>query len=128
MLERMMVLDSKGQTRVSALIYLLAAILVVYVAIKVVPPYMHYYAMDDEVHQQLKMSKINDADTIRGDLLEKARELGLRVDPGDLELTYDKRERLSIRLHWEEEVDFEYGIVKVFPFEIDTSAAGYQNE
>lgn len=121
-----MKLDSHGQSRVSSLIFLMAAVLAVYVVIKIVPPYMHFYAMDDEVHQQLKLSKINNAMVIRDDILDKARELGLQFNPRNLELTYDAGGNLAIRVHWKEEVDFGYGFIKVFPFEIDTSRGDYE--
>ena len=112
--------DSSGQSRISTLIYILVAILVIYVVIKLVPPYMRYYAMDDEVHQQLQMSKINDVKTIRYDLIDKARELDIPLDPDYMELTTEGG-HLRIYVAWVEEVDFGYGITRDLEFAIDTA-------
>jgi hypothetical protein len=125
---RSMALSSRGESRIGTLIYILVAILVIYIVIKVVPPYMHYYAMDDEVEQQAKMSRINDADTIREDLMKKADELGIYIDPQFLNISYNDKHVITIDVAWAEEVDFGYGITRDFQFEIKTTGTALLDE
>jgi len=121
-------MSSRGEFRIGTLIYIIVALLIIYVTIMVVPPYMHYYAMDDEVEQQIKMSKINSADVIREDLMSKANELGIYIDPQYLEITYDDNRSITIYMAWAEEVDFGYGITRDFQFEINSTGTGLLEE
>jgi len=121
-------ISSRGESRIGTLIYIVVAILIIYVIIKVVPPYMHYYSMDDEVAQQIKMSKIINADVIRDDLMKKADELDIYVDPEYLEITYDDKRNVTIEMAWVEEVDFGYGITRDFQFEINSTGTGILEE
>lgn len=123
-----MKLGHRGGSRISTLLYLLVAVLIIYVVVKVIPPYMQYYSMEDEILQQARMAKINPADTIRQDLLLKADELEIDLDPGNLELAYDTNGRLQVSMYWETTVDFGYGINKDFVFEIDTSSSDNNSE
>lgn len=121
-------LGHRGEARISTLLYLLVAVLVIYVVVKVIPPYMQYYSMEDEVLQQVRMAKINPADTIRRDLLLKADEIEIDLDPADLELAYDTNGRLQVSVYWMTNVDFGYGINKDFEFNIDTSSSDNKEE
>jgi hypothetical protein len=116
-----MYLNERGGSRVATLLYLLVAILVVYVLFKVVPPYIAYYSMDDEVSQEIGMSSINPDEVIVKDLYEKAQELGLPIDQQDIKLTRDAAS-VTIDIQWVTEVDFGYGFKRDFEFEVKTSA------
>jgi hypothetical protein len=116
-----MYLDERGGSRVATLLYLLVAILVFYVLFKVIPPYMAYYSMDDEVSQEIGMSSINPDEVIVKDLYEKAQELGLPIDQQDIKLTRDAAS-VTIDIQWVTEVDFGYGFKRDFAFEVKTSA------
>lgn len=113
-----MIRNSSGQTKISTLLYLLVAIIVVYVVIKVLPPYMDYYAMEDEITQQAELAEINSDTIIRNDIISKANDL--EIVPDALVVT-KVNSRLSVYMSWSTNVDFGYGINRDFEFEIDTS-------
>lgn len=102
--------------------YLLVAVMVLYVVVKVIPPYMDYYAMEDEVTQQVKMAKINSPDVIQNDLLEKAKELEIYFEPDGFRMSFDNNNRFQVYMHWKTRVDFGYGFERYFEFEIDSSS------
>jgi len=114
-----MLSDEKGGSKVAVLLYLMVAILVIYVLIKVIPPYMDYYSMDDEVTQELNMSQINSDDVITGDLYAKAQEIGLPINKDDIVLTRQGG-KAAIEISWVMEVDFGYGIKRDFAFNISS--------
>jgi hypothetical protein len=121
-------LGSRGESGVSNLMYLLVAVMVIYVVVKVIPPYMDYYAMEDEVTQQVKMAKINSPDVIRNDLVQKARELEIKFEPDGFRMSYGNNDRLQVYMHWKTRVDFGYGIERYFEFEIDSAAVKSDKE
>jgi hypothetical protein len=121
-MESAMLKDSRGGSRAAILLYIMAAVLVFYAVIKTVPVYMDYYAMDDEVAQQIHLSTINTDDVIMADLTHKVQELGLPVSPDDIKLEHDPDGSISIRIQWVCVVDYGYGIKREFPFDINASS------
>ncbi len=114
--------NNLGSSKITALIYLLISIVVIYIVIKTVPPYMDYYSLDDEVAQQLRTSLINTDDYIRDDLNNKVQELGLPIGKDDITLVRDENNYLSVDIKWVVTVDYGYGIKRDYPFEINSSA------
>jgi hypothetical protein len=114
-------MNSRGGGKAAILLYILVGILAVYVLVKTIPPYMHYYSLDDEVAQQLHLSSINDNQMIIGDLMNKVNDLGLPITSEDIHLIRNADGSVEIKLSWAEEVDYGYGIKRVFPFSIDDS-------
>lgn len=112
-----------GISRIAVLMYILVAALVVYGAIKTIPPYMDYYAMDDEVAQQIHLSTINSDDVIMNDLKGKVEELGLPIKQEDITLSHGTDGSLEIHLRWVQVVDYGYGFKRDFPFEINASSS-----
>jgi hypothetical protein len=112
-------MDSRGGGKAAILLYLLVGILAVYVLVKTIPPYMHYYSLDDEVAQQLHLSSINDDNMIIGDLMNKVNDLGLPITNDDIHLVRSADGSIEIKLSWTEEVDYGYGIKREFAFSID---------
>jgi len=110
-----------GGSKIAVLFYLLVSIIVIYAAIKTVPPYMDYYSMDDEVAQQLRTSTINSDDFIIEDLMKKAEELDLPLGKDDIIMSRDETNALSIDIKWAVVVDYGYGFKKEFPFELKSS-------
>lgn len=114
-------MDSRGGGKAAILLYILVGILAAYVLVKTIPPYMHYYALDDEAAQQLHLSSINSDDMIIGDLMNKINDLGLPITNDDIHLIRKDDGSVEIKLSWAEEVDYGYGIKRVFLFSIDDS-------
>jgi len=113
--------NNRGGSKISTLLYLLIATLVIYVVIKVVPPYRAYYAMEDEIAQQMQLSEINNQEVILNDIYQKAQELELPIQKEDISITKRDDGGLELTLHWDVEVDFGYGIKRSFPFEINSN-------
>jgi hypothetical protein len=114
-------MDSRGSGRAAILLYILVGILAFYVVVKTVPPYMHYYALDDEVAQQLHLASINDDHMIVGDLMDKINDLELPLAADDIHISRAEDGSVEIELSWAEEVDYGYGIKREFRFSIDDS-------
>jgi hypothetical protein len=114
-------MDSRGGGRAAILLYILVGILAFYVVLKTIPPYMHYYALDDEVGQQLHLASINDDNMIVGDLMDKINDLELPITADDIHIIRTEDGSVEIKLFWAEEVDYGYGIKREFRFSIDGS-------
>ena len=117
-----MVSGVNGGSTLTALIYILLSIFVIYAAVKTVPPYMDYYSMDDEVSQQLHLSTINSDDVILNDLAKKAADLELPVNKDQIILSRNGGGSMSIQMKWVRTVDYGYGFKRDFPFEINTNS------
>lgn len=114
-------MDARGGGKAAILLYILVGILAFYVLVKTIPPYMNYYALDDEVAQQIHLSSINNDDIILGDLMDKINDLGLPITIDDIHIIHKDNGTVEIKLSWAEEVDYGYGIKREFPFIIDDS-------
>ena len=112
--------DETGGSKLAPLIYLLAAALVLYVFIKVIPPYMDYYSMDDEAAQEVRMAAINPDAVILDDLYRKAQELKLPIDKDDIALTHTDGS-VTVDMKWTTEVDFGHVFKRDFSFEVRES-------
>ena len=112
---------NEGGSKVTVLLYLFVLIVLFYVGIKTVPPYLHYYAMDDEVGQQLLTSSINSDDIILDGILKKAQELELPLTKDDIKLVHNDDGSISVDIKWVEVADYGYGFKREFPFELSTT-------
>ncbi|MGC2424384.1 MAG: hypothetical protein WA666_08545 [Nitrospirota bacterium] len=113
--------DIRGGGKAAILLYILVGTLAVYVLVKTVPSYMHYYSLEDEVTQQLNLSSINDDDIIIGDLMNKINDLGLPITKDDIDIIRKDNGSVEIKVSWTDEVDYGYGIKRDFLFSIDVS-------
>ncbi len=113
-------LDNRGGGKAATLLYILIGIVAIYALVKSVPPYMHYYTLDDEVAQQLSLSTIDSDEVIVGDLMKKIDDLGLPIKRSDISFVRNSDGSVEISFSWSEEVDYGYGIKRKFPFSIDS--------
>jgi len=114
-------LGNNGGSRLASLVYLLIAASIIYFFYKMVPPYMDFFALEDEANQQLRMAKINSRDVILEDLYSKVKERGLDIKKEDIRLSLTEEGKMDIYIAWQTEVDFGYNIKKVLEFEVDTA-------
>ncbi len=120
-------LNTRGGGKAATLLYVLIGILAVYVTVKTVPPYMHYYALDDEVAQQLSLSTIDSDDVIIKDLMKKIDDLGLPIKRSGISFVRNNDGSVEIKLSWSEDVDYGYGIKRKFHFSIDSRNSKIQS-
>jgi len=117
-----MVSESKRGSRIATLVFLLIVCLVMYAAVKIVPPYRAYYSMEDEAAQQMTLIQVNPINPeaiVKSDLFSKAQELELPLEKDDIEVTRGPDGVVSVRMEWGERVDFGYGITRDFYFKVD---------
>ncbi len=116
-----MLYGNEGGSKITVLLYIIVAIVLIYAGIKTIPPYLHYYAMDDEVAQQLQTSSINSDDVIIDGILKKAQELELPVAKEDIKLVRKEDGSISVDIQWVEVADYGYGFKREFPFVLSTN-------
>lgn len=124
----MTVLDERGGSTSTSLIYLLIATIVIYGSIKLIPPYMDYYAMEDEIRHQVSLAQINSQDVIYNDIKLKFDELEIPVYDDTIVMNRDDNGVLSVDVSWSETVDFGYGFKREFPFEISVASGETEEE
>ncbi len=117
-----MLIDERGGSKLTALIYVMVAIAAIYVAIKTVPPYMDYYSMEDEVRHQVHLSTINPDQVILSDIQKKASDLGIPLKQEDITLSRDPNGAFSIHLKWSVDVDYGYGFHRWYDFDINSTS------
>lgn len=97
--------------------------LAVYLAIKIVPPYMASYEMQDNVDQQASIFVYNSADenAIRRKIFAECVELGLPVNQDQI-FVEKAPDHVTIRVSWEIPVD-----IPIHPFTLHFTAKASQN-
>ncbi len=95
-----------GKIRLGVLLFILVVVAGIYVVILYIPPYWTYLSMQDPVKEAAvtAVTARNGEAVAREDLLRKARELGLRLEDENIEITRVGQE-LVIRVTWVESVD-----------------------
>lgn len=100
----------RGGARLNALAALVVLAALVFTAIKVVPIYVSNYDMQDAMQQEARFGfypmsgRMKSLDDIRGDMLKKARDLGLPLRPDDLQVSEDGN-KISISADYTVQVD-----------------------
>ncbi len=89
------------------MLFILVVVAGIYVAILLIPPYWTYLSMQDPVKEAAVTAvTARDGEAMaRVDLLRKSRELGLRLEDENIEITRVGQE-LVVRVTWVEPVDF----------------------
>jgi hypothetical protein len=102
-------------------LWLLVLFLVVHVAVKVIPVYMDYYRMEDEMKVKASVSQVLKDEEILKDLENKAKELDLPLTQDSFIVKRDTERRkmkISTKGGWNVEVTFLWGAyVRTFHFE-----------
>lgn len=108
-------LDRKGFIKLFFTFIVLAALAIVLVTFG--KPYYRYYTLRSYTNDEL-LIEVGNVNTIRQKVLERAKELGVPLDPGDLEVTGDQR-KVTVRAKWSEDVDFWGYYTKRLDFTLD---------
>jgi hypothetical protein len=96
-----------GAGRVKAIIWIVLIILLVYLAIKIIPPFVNYYDLRDHMEQTATFAAVGNQSEaqIREDIWRKIQDLGLPVKYDALKVTRGNR-RVQISCHYVVEVPF----------------------
>jgi hypothetical protein len=110
--------NEKGLSTIKLWIWLVLVILVVYVGTKLLPMYIDFERMKDEMSVKASLAQILKDDEIRSALAAKAKELELPLDRDDfIILRDDEHHHMTIKTDWDIEVHFPFDIyVRNFHF------------
>jgi hypothetical protein len=114
----------RGESKLSSIIYLLIAGIIFYFLYKMIPPYMDFFALEDEVNVQLRMPKIVSREVILNDIYQKAVDHEMPIEKKDIKLNITEDGRMDVYIYWQVDVEFGKDIVKTLEFEVD--AANYR--
>lgn len=80
-----------GGSRLKTLLVLLIVFAMGYGAVKIVPIYVTNYQLQDSMQEEATFASVNrkSADDIKADMQKKIRNLGIAVDPGNIQVTAD---------------------------------------
>ncbi len=100
-----------GASRYVVLLWLVLLFVVVHIAIKLVPMYMDYWRMDDEIRAKAGAAQVLKDEEILGDLQKKAKDLELPLGPENFVIIRNEDKRtMKISTAWDVEVRFFWGI------------------
>ena len=99
-----------GGTRFTVFLWFLFLFLAVHVGFKLVPVYMDYARMKDEMSAKASVAQVLKDEEILRDLETKAKELDLPLKQGNFILDRDmERRRMKISTAWDVDVVFLWG-------------------
>jgi len=113
--------NQNGASRFKVYLWFLVLFLAVHVAVKLVPVYMDYARMEDEMKVKASVSQVLKDEEILKDLENKAKELDLPLTQDSFIIKRDTERRkmkISTKGGWNIEVTFLWGAyVRTFHFE-----------
>jgi hypothetical protein len=113
--------NQNGASRFKVFLWFLVLFLAVHVAVKVIPVFMDYAKMEDEMKVKASVSQVLKDEEILKDLEMKAKELDLPLTQNSFVLKRDTERRkmkISTKGGWDVEVNFLWGAyVRTFHFE-----------
>lgn len=112
-------LNEKGASKFKVYLFFLFLFLVIHVGVKVVPMYMDYERMKDEMTTKAGVAQVLKDNEILIDLVKKAKDLDLPLTAESFVLQRDEdRRRMKISTRWDVEVNFLWGAyIRTFHFE-----------
>jgi hypothetical protein len=112
-------LNEQGASKFKVYLFFLFLFLVIHIGFKVVPMYMHYEEMKDEMRTKAGLAQVLKDDQILLDLVRKAKELDLPLTAESFVLQRDEDgRRMKISTRWDVEVNFLWGAyIRTFHFE-----------
>ncbi len=116
-----MVLNERGGSRFKVYVVFVLLIVAIHIGLKVVPMYMDYGKMQDEMTTKAGLAQILKDEEIRSDLVSKAKELDLPLTADSFVLNRDndrRRMAISTKGGWDVELKFFAGYyTRTFHFE-----------
>ena len=113
--------NQNGASRFKVFLWLLVLFLVVHVGVKVIPLYMDYFRMEDEMKVKASVAQVLKDEEILKDLENKAKDLDLPLTRDSFIVKRDTERRkmkISTKGGWDIEVAFLWGAyVRTFHFE-----------
>jgi hypothetical protein len=110
--------NQSGASRLKVFLVLAFLFVLVHAGLKLVPMYMDYERMQDEMKMKAGLAQVLKDDEIIRDLVHKANELDLPLTAENFALTRDsERRRMKISTEWDVELNFLWGAyIRTFHF------------
>jgi len=110
--------SESGATTGKVLVWLVLLTLLIHVGYKIIPMYMDYERMKDEMSIKASVAQVLRDDEIRMDLEKKAQDLDLPLSGGSFLLERNlEQHRMTVSAKWDVEVHFLFGLyVRTFHF------------
>lgn len=120
--------NQKGGSRLKVFFWFVFLFLLLHVGLKIVPLYMDYARMEDEMNMKAGVAQVLKDEEISKDLENKAKELNLPLKAENFVITRDDdRRRMKISTKWDIEVVFLWGVyTRTFHFR-PVAEQGYMN-
>lgn len=111
--------SEKGLSTIKVWVWLLLLSLVVYMGFKLLPMYIDFERMKDEMAIKASLAQVLKDSEIRSALAAKAKELELPLNAEDfIILRDDEQHRMTIKAAWDVEIHFPFDIyVRNYHFE-----------
>ncbi len=111
--------NESGVSMIKMLVILSIAALAVYVGYKLLPMYMDFERMKDEMQIKASLAQVLKDEEILADLVKKAKELELPLGPENFIIRRDDdHHRMMIKTMWDVEVHFPFDVyVRNYHFE-----------
>jgi hypothetical protein len=120
-MEMKILANENGASRFKVFLWFLVLFLVIHVAVKLIPVYMDYAKMEDEMKVKASVAQVLKDEEILKDLENKAKELDLPLTRDSFILNRDmerRRMKISTKGGWDVTVSFLWGAyVRTFHFE-----------
>ena len=110
--------NEAGASTIKVWLWLIVLFLVIHVGYKLIPMYMDYVRLEDEMGIKASVAQVFKDEEILADLAKKARELELPLTAENFVLKRnEERHTMTISTVWDVEVHFLYGAyVRMFHF------------
>jgi len=109
--------NEDGNITTRTLFWLFLIVIIGYVAVKFVPPYMNYYMFKGEVDGEIQTAHVYSDQDIIKHILEKAGERDIPIEADDIIL--DRKESdIAVSIRYKVDVNFFYRYIKTLPFTI----------
>jgi predicted class III extradiol MEMO1 family dioxygenase len=111
--------NEKGLSMITLLLWFVILFVVIHTAVKIVPMYIDYSRMKDEMAVKASVAQVLKDEEITTDLVKKARELEIPLAAENFKLQRDDEHHLmTISTLWDVEVHFLFDVyVRSFHFE-----------
>jgi hypothetical protein len=93
------------QGSIKVIFCLALAVAAAFVLISFGRPYFRYYTLKSYAHDEL-LIEVGSVGAIRQNVLKRAAELGVPLDPDNLEVTVNDSKVVTVQAKWSEVVDF----------------------
>lgn len=114
--------NSCGYSKFFAFLFILIVVSAIYLSYLILPHYLSYLSFKDLAQSKVFVSQVVKDENVLNDLYNKAKELDLPLERGDIIVKRNSGGLLSIYAQWVIEVEFIGGYKRNFNFIVDVGS------